>query len=926
MGRFLDRVLNLQRGDLGRGLVLFSYLFFVMGSYVIGKNASSALFLDQFRPSKLAYANMAISVLVGFVAAGYVMLSRRVSLRNLLLGSLLFFSANCAFFWYASVEYGKKLPWLYTTFYIWVGIVGVLTPAQVWTLANFILTTRAAKRVFGLVGGGAIAGGIIGGFLTKYAGNHYGVESLLLVMAVFTGLSAVLVFIIWWQHRSAFQEPTADSGPGLAEGSVNLRQSLKLIVSSKYLLSICAVICMASLVTASAKWQFTAVANSFYPDKKAMNAFLGDFNFYAGIACLFSQLLLTSRFLKRFGIGPALFMLPVTLLLGTSALLIWGSLLAANVMRGSDQVLRYSIDKSTVELLFLPIPSNVKVQVKSFIDVVVWRFGDGLSGFAVALFADQLKWPVVRFSWVNITFMMFWMAAAFFARRQYVGTLRECIQKHRLDTERASAPVLDRSTLDIFAANLSPADPKELLYSLSLFEVGKQQAAHPAVRALLNHPDAAVRQKALSILAGARDRTILPQVEKMLLDPSLEVRTEALLYLCHHSHMDPLERIQQLGDFSDFSIRSAMVAFLARPGETQNLEAARIMLDAMVNESGAEGQRTRLEAARLIGSLPDEFEPQLRHLLADEDPEVARHAIRAVGVLDKRRLVLKLVDRLGDPHLAADVSETLAKFGDRIVGTLRDHLSDSSVSLEVRREIPGVLAHIGTGSAESALMENLLESDAMLRFRILSALNKLRQVHPQVALDTQMVETVLAAEIMGHYRSYQILGTFGAKLDSDDPVSRALRESMNQEVERIFRLLSLLYPQYDFHSAHVGLQSESATVHSNALEFLDNVLKPQLRQVLVPLLDGDIGIEERVKIANRMVGAKVESKEDAVAALVASDDPWLKSCGAYAIGTLGMKSLEYFLDECLTHSDPLLRETARWAKLRLASSSPAAGA
>jgi hypothetical protein len=115
-------------------------------------------------------------------------------------------------------------------------------------------------------------------------------------------------------------------------------------------------------------------------------------------------------------------------------------------------------------------------------------------------------------------------------------------------------------------------------------------------------------------------------------------------------------------------------------------------------------------------------------------------------------------------------------------------------------------------------------------------------------------------------------------------------------------------------------------VHSNALEFLDNVLKPQLRSVLVPLLDGDISVEERVRLANRLVGAKVESQEEAVAALVGSDDPWLKSCGAYAIGTLGLKSLEKYLDECLAHSDPLLRETARWAKLRLASSTEAAGA
>ena len=38
-------------------------------------------------------------------------------------------------------------------------------------------------------------------------------------------------------------------------------------------------------------------------------------------------------------------------------------------------------------------------------------------------------------------------------------------------------------------------------------------------------------------------------------------------------------------------MRSAVVAFLARPGRAQNLEAARQILDAMVGERGAEGSR-----------------------------------------------------------------------------------------------------------------------------------------------------------------------------------------------------------------------------------------------------------------------------------------------------------------------------------------------
>jgi hypothetical protein len=140
---------------------------------------------------------------------------------------------------------------------------------------------------------------------------------------------------------------------------------------------------------------------------------------------------------------------------------------------------------------------------------------------------------------------------------------------------------------------------------------------------------------------------------------------------------------------------------------------------------------------------------------------------------------------------------------------------------------------------------------------------------------------------------------------------------MHQELERIFRLLGLLYPRLDVHSAYLGLQAKKVTVYDNTLEFLDNVLKSQVRAMLVPLLDGRVSVAQRAAIADRFVHAKIESQEQAVEALVASDDPWLRSCGAYAIGTLGMKSLEGELNRCLNDPDPLLRETARAAKQRL---------
>ena len=199
-------------------------------------------------------------------------------------------------------------------------------------------------------------------------------------------------------------------------------------------------------MTCFAGWQFKAMAKAAYQDTNALTAFFGRFNFWAGLACLTLQLLLTSRFLRRFGLGPALLVVPLALLGGELAVLALGTLGAAILLKGSDQVLRYSIDKSSVELLYLPISPEVKLQAKSCIDTVIWRLGDGLAGFVLAIFTDQLHWSAQRVSSVNIVFIFAWVTVAVVARRRYLDTLLQSIRQWRLDAERQLAPVIDRST------------------------------------------------------------------------------------------------------------------------------------------------------------------------------------------------------------------------------------------------------------------------------------------------------------------------------------------------------------------------------------------------------------------------------------------------------------------------------------------------
>ena len=81
---------------------------------------------------------------------------------------------------------------------------------------------------------------------------------------------------------------------------------------------------------------------------------------------------------------------------------------------------------------------------------------------------------------------------------------------------------------------------------------------------------------------------------------------------------------------------------------------------------------------------------------------------------------------------------------------------------------------------------------------------------------------------------------------------------MQQELERIFRFWGSCIPHLDLHSVYFGLQSKDLNVYDNALEFLENVLKSQLRSSLLPLLDGKVTSKQRAALAERLCGQKWE--------------------------------------------------------------------
>ena len=918
----LRRFLEIRPGEGLPVLLTFLYVWIVVASFLLAKPIRSGLFLGQHDAYDLVYVYAAVPLVLTLFVPLYTRVAARFGARSVTVLTLVGFSLNVLLFWYLfRFQSFRRLP---DIFYVWVSCYGIIAPVQAWSFANSLFDTRQAKRLFGLIGAGASLGAITAGVLARVLVEPVGgTVNLLLVLALLIASAAAIVLTANLRIRRA--------GLNRRRRTVSRPFSATWgqIVSSPYLRLLAGIVFAVAIATQWTSLQLGVVAKDHFAGSSTdITEFYGLFSFTTGVCSFLVQLLITGRVLRNWGVSAAILALPLAMATGNFFILLAPAFWSVLLTNGLDQGFRFSVDKAAYELLYLPIPSGDRASVKNAIDIFVNRVADAFGAVMLGLLTQGffllpgLGLDMRGMAAVNLVTISIWLVLAWRVRSEYVRTIQDSIHRHRLDTQRGTAAVTERSAAAVLVAKLTAADLSEVRYALDLIEGQQTRKWHPALRTLLTHPDAEIRRRSLAALSATGDDSIAERVPAMLRDPDVGVRTEALLYLSRESGIDPLRQIEELGEFQDFSIRAGAAAFLAAPGPAQNLEAARLMMEGMARSGGPEGQRDRAEAARLIGAIQEgTFLDLLPPLIGDEDIDVARQAIRAAQRLVRENFAPDLILALGRPELAEEAADALARLGDTVVATISDALRSEEVSVEVRRELPSVLLRIGTAEAEQTLVASLLESDGTIRHRIIASLNKLRAVRPDIHIDPTVVELLLAAEIAGHYRSYQVLGPLRTQLKEGDPVIQALRHAMEQELERIFRLMALLLPQAGLHDAYVGVRSSNVTVRANALEFLDNVLKPELRHVLVPMLDAQVTVEERIEIANRLVGAPLETPDQAVATLLDSEDPWLRSCAIQAVGRLRLGGLVPQLKKYEAAPDPLVRDAVVAARASLAGDS-----
>ena len=142
LGRILEAVLPVRRGERGLTGALFLHSLFAVGAFLTGRTVRDALFLANMDKAQLSWMYVASAIAVTITGLAYGPLASRVRRHTMALGSASIFGALFIVIWF--VERAKP-HWIYPVLYVYVEVMGALVLVQFWTLANELFNAREAS-------------------------------------------------------------------------------------------------------------------------------------------------------------------------------------------------------------------------------------------------------------------------------------------------------------------------------------------------------------------------------------------------------------------------------------------------------------------------------------------------------------------------------------------------------------------------------------------------------------------------------------------------------------------------------------------------------------------------------------------------------------------------------------------------------------
>jgi ATP:ADP antiporter, AAA family len=916
----LQRIVVLHPGEAATAWLMFVYSFLVMTAYNIVKPVTRSKAISSLGSDNLPYVLIGAAIAIGTLMHLYDRGTSRVPRRTIPAVTQAWLAGTLLLFW---MLFKTGAAWVSAVFFIFGLVFGLLMVSQFWTLANSIYDSRQARRLFGFIGGGASLGGITGAGVTTFLVEHVGSDNLALVSAGVLLLCSATVLAI-------NNEQSQDLG---LENEAELRnqatapkrdEAWRLLLESRHLQLIALMVGVAALSAVFVEQQLNMAVDESGATTDDITAFLGRVTMYLSIAGFLVQVGLTSRLHRSYGLAAALLLLPIVVGFSSVVILTTGAIWAVALARVLDTALRYTVDRTTREVLFLPLPVDLTQRAKPFVDVTIDRLAKGAGAVLLLLLIKPwgmgLQWT--QLAWVNLILVAMWIALALAAHREYLAMFRRNLLTRAITPDAVRFDVADSRTIGLLVSELWSPNDASVVYAIDMLETVGRPDVLPIT--LFTHDSPMVRTRALRALGRAdwvETDAVLPVVRRLMTDPDAEVRAAAVRALAvlqrdaGHSLLRP-----HLDDPSP-GVAAAAAVELADSGRPDDEMAAEAALARLIGNS--DDAASRRHAAQALARINNPaFRTLLVPLIHDRDVSVAREAITSAGARGtvETLLVPALVSRLGHRHLKQPARETLWASGESVVPVLTHVMTDPQEHIWVRRHIPGTLQGIPCQASADALAAALDDNDSFIRFKSIVAMERMTRVLPQYRAPEGAIEARLLREA-GLYcdrltlRQNLIDREAGA---ADTLLVRALDDKLARSIDRIFRLLALRYSAKDVAAARYTLEHGDARERASALEYLDHEMTGLVRKRVMPIID-ETPLDERIRHANSLLKTRARDVPDTVAQLFHDNDPVVAAAAVHFAGEHGLREvLADDLEYLSTHASTpvIVQQVAQWTKSR----------
>ncbi len=404
------RALKIAPGEGSTVLVSALFFFFILAAYYMLMPVRDEIVTREVRDVPWLWTGTFIGTLAAapLFTALVCVLPRRLFIPI----TYRFFAVNMLIFLalFLSLE-GENRLWPARIFYIWLSVFNLFAVSIFWAFASDIFTTARSKRLFGLIGVGGTAGGVVGGLVTKSLLAVENIDVAYVFVAAAISLELAVRCFKWlarahdvaprklaeskgWTRARSF---LPDASPG------GMLAGLRALAHSRYLMGVAAYILLLSLTATAMYLQRVQIIGAEFPgDTSAArqdrtNA-LNNIYLLTNIATIVIQCFFTGRIIQRVGVGFTLVLLPA-ISFGAIALVaaapVYSALAIAEIARRTSN---FALARPARETLYTVVSREERYKTKSVIDTAVYRGGDMMWAWFFEIIQSGLATTALKFA------------------------------------------------------------------------------------------------------------------------------------------------------------------------------------------------------------------------------------------------------------------------------------------------------------------------------------------------------------------------------------------------------------------------------------------------------------------------------------------------------------------------------------------------